>query len=742
MEHNIKVLLKGERIDLRILTDYKDDSENVAYLFNDENMMNELLSDQYDPYFTERVFEEKVKAENNFSLICKIETANPEELKSIREDLGIPQPQVQNNQQSTGASHKEDLDMIREKGLRKWLEHNEAPTKVSKIQSPELAQEDKHQNSKARDVSELKSDILHQDRPLPHTTELRLTKSISSERKNAPVVINAPKKFVLGQNYRAVANQSSSHTLATSSNPKGGVQNSPQTVIKPLPLDSLNAASNFQEEKKKLLKKLDSERARLTELKKEQKKMLQESQKALKESEESLSKTGQAFPSQKITALENQHKLSEDALEGKQAKLNRLQLQLKDFFELKKDLLQKLASENKTILKLEKENSTLKADISEKKKELLKATLASNKILENNLKDIDDSRLAKDIRVAKEVGREPSKSIKVYSSEIKLQESHLPRGWLAGMEEEDVLKLKYLTLIPKGIVYEDQFIKVALKTELNSQMKRIFVMRVINCQEEKKKIDLKFCSNPNWDFAIEGDNKSFTLEGKEEYTFEFRIGKPSYSEIPSVELTSFIESSRAQAVLIPLNPKSSSQTSVTKFALPISALWYHPLKTINEDQFNKLWPHKQDLYFQTEERELDLLVFNPFSLRPTPPHPESEPHQSFPINTNPPHSEPISKALSLHSSPNHHHTHLSNHLVPENTQNLQNPGNPDSLTGPQVSYQNQSHFYLEPKTQSILRVSIAGNCFYIDGKGREKDMRYVCGVANLLLFALSLFKCK
>ena len=274
-----------------------------------------------------------------------------------------------------------------------------------------------------------------------------------------------------------------------------------------------------------------------------------------------------------------------------------------EIYQLKQKLKEKLAGKHKglvdletlkqKILKKKDDNHLLLLELDGKKSDLVHATLNSNAQIENTLNTPEDFRL---LRYFKENSfSSPSSKTREYSpAQISLTVDSLPRGLISDPSDNGYLRSKFLISKKKGIFFEDENLKVALKYAVRNNNAVFFVMRFINLKPKMEWISTVFL-NQSHQFRFSVDKRVFEIEPKEFYDLDFEITSPPLDELPVLQLKT----------------KRGEQASlvITNISLPITANWYYPLLRVTNSQFLHFWNSGHGYLQQTEMREIDGAIF-------------------------------------------------------------------------------------------------------------------------------------
>lgn len=193
------------------------------------------------------------------------------------------------------------------------------------------------------------------------------------------------------------------------------------------------------------------------------------------------------------------------------------------------------------------------------------------------------------IRTLKAVGKELSPGVKLSRTEVRLTKELIPAAWLQTGDSEEILRYKFLSLRRKGVVLENEGIKLVLKAGGTAG---VFVMRLVNTGpvEITGRVELEDKEEP-FRSALKPTDFRIAAGGSEDMALT--IARPVYDRLPRLKLR---------------HSSQDSQSVVQHLSLPIAATWYHGQQRLSSAQFDQLWHRSGGEYLQTEIRWIDRNV--------------------------------------------------------------------------------------------------------------------------------------
>lgn len=298
------------------------------------------------------------------------------------------------------------------------------------------------------------------------------------------------------------------------------------------------------------------------------------------------------FPLDRLHEYESQIKSMVDVESTKRTSIAAKKQQLKDKLAEKHKGLTNLETDKEKIINRKEQNHLLLIELDNKKSELVNTTLGLNAHIEFTLNTAEDFRL---LRYFKEQsGNAASKSREYCPEQVVLSAETLPKGLINENHDTGFLRFKFLISKKKGLIYEDENIKIALKVEMKSENSPLFVLRFMNQKQKTEWVSTMFLNNYQ-KFKFSVDKRVFEIEPKEYYDLEFEIATPPLDEMPVLQL----KSKRGE----------TDSLLVTNLSLPITANWYFPLLRVTASQFSHYWANAHGYLLQTEMREIDHSIF-------------------------------------------------------------------------------------------------------------------------------------
>ena len=342
-----------------------------------------------------------------------------------------------------------------------------------------------------------------------------------------------------------------------------------------------------------------------------------------------------------ITEQEKEIKFIDDNNDMKRLKIEKLKKKLREKLEGKRQALEDLEVLRKQIMSNKQYNGELTKLVEEKKEMMLsltmnlndnmKKTIISNNDIrltklignqmdrfQNNYNDIPQIKVSDVSRNVKEIKsgeREQGAKLTYCVGDVKLHSDNLPKEWKLLKNEEDIIRLKFLTLRKQGICYEDEYVKVALKYKDSKENEADFSLRVINIMSSRKLFEISFTNMRNY-LIIESEQKMSNLEKNSHIQIDFKIVDAPVNSLPIMQIK-ITEPDQDNSILI----------NVT---LPISLNWFFPLIILSKQQFDYLWTKNPGHFLQSELREMDNTIITSgndiTSLVPQMAHYPSSPH--------------------------------------------------------------------------------------------------------------------
>lgn len=184
----------------------------------------------------------------------------------------------------------------------------------------------------------------------------------------------------------------------------------------------------------------------------------------------------------------------------------------------------------------------------------------------------------------------------------------LPKGIASLMEEENLLRLKFLTLKQKGIAFENEKLILAIKVvdvDFESKESNItgqFLMRI--AVKPDIGVNLNIAVNlsknhPTTSISQTEFNAEIGLQSYQE--FRFKIRTTSFDELISVKLMCEEAASNSNI----------STREISYFNMPISITWFYPFQPLTPHQYEYLHQRSNGhemVVVQTEIRQLDHRV--------------------------------------------------------------------------------------------------------------------------------------
>lgn len=481
-----------------------------------------------------------------------------------------------------------------------------------------------------KELSEHRSEVISEKGPITNT-EIRLSDAVNPKKVVKPL-ISPPKTFVTGElkpakpqedakwsNFssddRVVResiqnNAKASRQIMSGRDNKQGdredqarnketpqfMSNFHETPVQRLdkPAKQELAQNYIESEDEIVYRQLEAEKARLQ----EQLKLANARNQQLKKlSKSSKSKPDASFPTERLEDFENQLKTLRLVMQQKREKTSQLKDILKKNIIKKHEGLVELENLKQKIVKMKDGTAKLAEELDLRKAELLTETLSYNSQLEKTLNTPEDFRLLRYFKESSDnLSKRDSLEIKRgYCAEpVALIEENLPRGFITDMEDENILKLKFLTAKKKGIFFEDDSLKIAVKQVVKEDKVSGFVLRFISKRDHEEWVDVSFAGNHRG-FKFSVDKRVFEIEPSDFYDLELDIIKKPEREMPHMQVKT--KKGEEQELLI------------TNISIPIAINWYYPHIKLAKSQYNYLWNSSKGYLVQSEMREVDRALF-------------------------------------------------------------------------------------------------------------------------------------
>lgn len=301
------------------------------------------------------------------------------------------------------------------------------------------------------------------------------------------------------------------------------------------------------------------------------------------------------FPVEKLDDFESQLTSLKHLEQEKKEKISNAKDRLKESLKKKHDGLIELDNLKNKILNFKENSTKINKELDLKKTELLSETLSYNSQLEKTLNTPEDFRLLRYFKDRSDTSKQISNDRREYCGEsVTLTEDNLPRNFITDMEDEDIIRLKFLTAKKKGIFYEDDSLKVAVKQAIKDGKCCGFVLRFISKRDKPEWIDASFAGNHR-SFGFSVERRKFEIEPSEFYDLEFVVTKRPDKEVPSIQ----IKAKKGEA----------DELFITTVTVPIAVNWYYPHVRLAKSQYNYLWNSSKGYLVQSEMREIDKTLF-------------------------------------------------------------------------------------------------------------------------------------
>lgn len=137
IHHNLKVGVAYEPVQTDTIQSNYENLELVVEGLSNEECMNLMFESDIDPAISEKVFEERSKAEELLVQLRSLIGNNAAKIKKFREDHKIevydPNPKAEDpKKQLMSKKVEEVIEIIREEGLKNWITYKETGVKPTK----------------------------------------------------------------------------------------------------------------------------------------------------------------------------------------------------------------------------------------------------------------------------------------------------------------------------------------------------------------------------------------------------------------------------------------------------------------------------------------------------------------------------------------------------------------------------------------------------------------------------------
>ena len=177
---------------------------------------------------------------------------------------------------------------------------------------------------------------------------------------------------------------------------------------------------------------------------------------------------------------------------AKKLKLQQIREQLAAKVEIKQKALKKLDKTNELVWLLRQEIKSKQIDVQLKSQELMTGLASMNTQLYQSVNTPEDFRLNKLITTGAVQLRKVGVDVQVATEEVKLTKESLPKNFVWSSNEEDVTRLKFITLKRRGICYEDSNFRIAIKQSKDSIGGFQFTVRVITKASSEQICSINF----------------------------------------------------------------------------------------------------------------------------------------------------------------------------------------------------------------------------------------------------------
>jgi hypothetical protein len=127
---NVKIGLAYDPIKKDVLTQAIKDLSAISSALSDQEMMDKLFGEAFtDSQITERLFEEKMKVDSLHTELNRCINGDADQVNMLRSSKGVKVYIPPEQRKKTNEDIKEQIEVIRSKGLKKWQEMNDPTLK-------------------------------------------------------------------------------------------------------------------------------------------------------------------------------------------------------------------------------------------------------------------------------------------------------------------------------------------------------------------------------------------------------------------------------------------------------------------------------------------------------------------------------------------------------------------------------------------------------------------------------------